>query len=45
VKCGVVCGEETKNNEEMLTATIFYEIDPKTGEISVLHPCELNDID
>jgi rRNA maturation endonuclease Nob1 len=38
--CGVECGEETKISEEELTATLFYEIDPKTGEVSVLHLCD-----
>lgn len=36
--CGAACGEETKNSKEMLTATIYYEIDAKTGEIAVYSP-------
>ncbi len=31
--CGVECGEETKSSEEMISELIYYDIDPKTGEI------------
>jgi len=42
--CGVECGEETKSSEEMLTESLFYEIEPKTGEISVYSPSDLTDV-
>ena len=38
--CGAECGEETKSSEESITETIFYEIDPKTGEIIVCSPSD-----
>ena len=31
--CEVECREETKSSEETITEVIYYDIDPKTGEI------------
>ncbi len=38
--CGVVCGEKTERSNEMLSAILYYEIDPKTGEITVYSPTD-----
>ncbi len=38
--CGVECGEETKSSEEELTEILYYEIEPKTGEITVYSPTD-----
>ncbi len=33
--CGNACGEKTKDNSEEIRDTIYYDIDPKTGNISL----------
>ena len=43
--CGVECGEKTRSSQEMISETIFYEIDPKTGEVTAFSPSDVTEID